>query len=438
MAFSIQNRLTIGLLVTLTVLLVAQWVLGSIAIRYLVEDLIEARMEHDIESVLGAVTVDGKGEPSLKSTLLNVFYQTPFSGHYYQIAGNGYLLRSRSLWDSSLSVAQVSVGQTHMSEQDGPAQQHLLVMSRGYKKGGDSLVIQLAEDLTLARKHIHKLQLYHAAFSLALIASLLLLQRRVIRNVLIPLDNIRHELTLLERGETDELKFEHPREVAPLVAEINQLLGVTRKRLQRSRRAAGNLAHGLKAPLAVLMQQADVPALRGDKQTADLIRNQAGVIRQLVDRELKRARLAGGECGHRTDIQHEIEPLIDTLRQIYVDKDIEIELDIPVGAISSMERMDMVEMLGNLLDNACKFAMGKIHLKYESTKGECWVIEDDGAGCSEEELGRLMQRGERLDETTDGHGLGLAIVQDIVVDYGGKITLTRSPKLGGLRVEVCV
>lgn len=437
MAVSIQNRLTAGLLLTITLLLLTQWFLGSLAIRYLVEDLVEARLGHDIESILGAIQFDQSGQPSLKSPSLNAIYQQPLSGHYFQVLSGENQLRSRSLWDTSLEIEPIAVGSAVSNERMGPAKQPLLILSKGYSKSGQSLTIQVAEDLSLANERISTLQNYHAGFSIIAILILILIQRLVIRSSLRPFGEIRSELKALERGEVLTLSTPHPDEIVPLVSEINHLLSVMKKRLQRSRKSAGNLAHGLKAPLAVLMQQADVPSLRADEKTANTIRNQIGVIGQLIDRELNRARLAGGERGYRTQIRQELDPLIETLSHIYADKELEFELNIPTGAYSSMDTMDMVEMLGNLLDNACKYASKKISINYEAGDTEIWQIQDDGPGIEEDQVMNLLQRGARLDESTQGHGLGLAIVRDIVTDYSGEIELSRSEKLGGLKIHIC-
>ena len=434
MPTSIQNRLTVGLIVTLTILLVGQWLLVSIAIKFTFENYVEAGLEHDVESLLGALSFDTQGKPLLKAVRLNNVYQTPLSGHYYQAQSNGHEVRSRSLWDVSLELESAATGGGQAVHRQGPREQRLLVLTRGYRKHGHDVTLQVAEDLSPVENDIQRLQVYYAVFSLVAASLLLLLQRRVVHNALRPLDKLREELTQLERGATSALSPDVPSEVLPLVDEINHLLALLTKRLERSRKVAGNLAHALKTPLTLLAQQADTPDLR--PKVAGTIRDQSSIIRQLIDRELNRARLAGGELAYGANPRSVLSPLIDTLNRIYTDRGLNIEMEVPEDATTAIEQLDLLELLGNLLDNACKFAAHRVRLRYEGDGSERWNIEDDGPGCAPGQWEQLTKRGTRFDEMPGGHGLGLSIALDIVNDYGGHMSLMPSPELGGLLVAI--
>ena len=177
--------------------------------------------------------------------------------------------------------------------------------------------------------------------------------------------------------------------------------------------------------------------MRAHPSVKERLVRQVDTIRVLMERELKRARLAGGGVwGRSFDPATEIPPLLDALKSIYRDKRLEIDSRIPAGMLFPVDRQDMLELLGNLLDNACKWAHRCVLLTVEQASGLSMVVEDDGPGCPAEELEQLAQRGVRIDESASGHGLGLAIVRDVVENYGGSLRFGRSAELGGFMVRV--
>ena len=230
------------------------------------------------------------------------------------------------------------------------------------------------------------------------------------------------------------MRAETPIEIQPLVAEINRLIELMGQRLQRSRHALGNLAHALKTPLTQLLQLAE-------RQPQDLrteLERPTRQVKILIERELKRARIAGGAApGQRVLLKREVADLVDTLGKIYREKALRIDCHIPSGSLFPGDRDDLLELLGNLLDNACQWAAGRVRLSVaESDFCLSVSVEDDGPGCPPAHLDRLTRRGARLDEDRNGHGLGLAIVADIVDQYGGFLRLGRSQDLGGFAARI--
>lgn len=437
---SIQTRLNSGLALSLIVVFVILGVGVSFSFRMLAENYILSRLEHDAESLLTALVLRPRENPiGLRGDRLNPVYQRVFSGHYYRIEVNGAVLRSRSLWDQDLTVPPVTSGSSKSLRMDGPEEQLLLVRVAGYQKAGQAVTIAVAEDLSPIRAEVRQFQLRYALFGLAALALLLFLQRYILRRGLAPLASTRAELLELERGERRQLREEVPDEVRPLVRQINRLLASLQQRLQRSRNALGNLAHALKTPLTLLGQIADRDEYFRDPATARQTRALVEKIRALTERELKRARLAGASGGgERLDLGQELDALAGVLRQLYRERELKIEVKHPAELRFAADREDMRELFGNLFDNACKWAKSRVQVSAEATPtGMRVVIEDDGPGRDPDELAKLNQRGVRVDEdSAPGYGLGLAIVQDVLDDYGGRLTLGRSTELGGFRAEV--
>ncbi len=434
---SLQAQLSVGLAASLIVLFVLQWVAVSTSIRYLVQEYVASRLERDAESLLAAVQFTPAGQLALDQLHIDPVYRRPFSGHYYRITTALEDLRSRSLWDEELSAARLDPGEALRVMSAGPQRQALLVQIEGFMKQGWPLTIAVAEDLSPVESNIRVFQRRYALVSLSALATLLVLQYLVVRSGLAPLERIRGELSRLERGEVQELGSQVPVEVVPLVAQINRLLQVLAQRLQRSRNALGNLAHAIKTPLTLLRQVAerdelrDCPELRADLQA------HTAALGEIVGRELKRARLAGTAApGGHIELQPEIAALVDTLKTLYRDRCLHLEYRVPEDARFSGDREDLLELLGNLLDNACKWARSTVCLTVESDAGLLLRVEDDGPGCPPEELEQLAQRGVRADEHTAGHGLGLAITRDVVEQYRGRLTFGCSQALGGFLAEV--
>lgn len=257
------------------------------------------------------------------------------------------------------------------------------------------------------------------------------------RRALRPLDCVRHQVKQLQQGQRTELDSQVPDELAPLVQQINRLLLHTEDTLKRSRNALGNLGHALKTPLAVLFSINARRELQQHPELVDSMRGQLNNIRQRLARELGRARLAGEALpGAHFDCAEELPLLFTTLQQIH-GRELHMQWHTaPDNLRLPWDREDLLELLGNLLDNAGKWAEKRVQLSISQESSTIILtVDDDGPGIDPGQRDEVLSRGTRLDEQVAGHGLGLGIVRDIVEHLAGDLRLDTSP-LGGLRVVI--
>jgi signal transduction histidine kinase len=223
------------------------------------------------------------------------------------------------------------------------------------------------------------------------------------------------------------------------VVELNHQLHAIKKRLERSRNATGNLAHALKTPLTLITQIAGSDELEQFPNIKQALLQQAEAIQQNIERELARARVAGSHvAGRQTNLRPEIDNVVKILTAAYRQKELVVDIDIAPNVVCTIDRQDILELLGNLLENAYKWAAKRIKVTVEQNGDTRITIEDDGPGRSADDMGKLLRRGARADEQVAGHGLGLAIVTEIVEDYQGELAFSRSLELGGLCVSVSI
>ncbi len=272
-----------------------------------------------------------------------------------------------------------------------------------------------------------------------IIAGLLMLAGILqVRAGLLPFGGLRRQLQGLRDGSVQRIAGTYPTEVQPLVNDLNSLLEHRERVVQRALAKAGDLAHGLKTPLAVLAQEADRAEAAGHNEIASTISLQVERMRRQVDYHLAQARAAtpGKVAGARCPVLASVEGLTRTLLRIYAGRGLAIEVDVPPGHFIRGQREDLEEMLGNLLDNACKWAKSNITIQSVQEDGAVVLsVDDDGPGLPPSMRDRVLQRGVRADEAAPGSGLGLAIVRDLAELYEGTIALENSP-MGGLRARL--
>jgi signal transduction histidine kinase len=435
---SLESRLQLGLFLSLLLLAgILIWG-GGYALQQVAESYVSTRLEHDAESVLRALNHPSRHKKIRMGRLTPVYLQ-PFSGHYFQVQIEGEeMIRSRSLWDQTLEIPDLAQGEVQILYLNGPEQQPLLVRVAGYQKRSQQLTLAVAEDLSEINQQIGRYQRNFLFAALTAIALLLLVQRLVVRHTLQRLDQVPQDMKRLERGEISQLSESVPDEVQPLVQEFNRILALLGQRLERSRNALGNLAHAIKTPLSLLQREIESNRFSSLEAQRQQLQTQAERIQRITERELRRARLAGaGTPGQRFDAAAEMNALITSLRLLHSAKRLDIHCSHAFQSPLPLDREDILELLGSLLDNACKWARQQVRCELSANTEIFQItIEDDGPGVSAADLDRLTQRGVRIDENMEGHGLGLAIVRDIVKLYSGEIRFLRSSQLGGLQILV--
>ncbi len=427
-AASIQRTLALGLgasviVVTLSLGLVA-FLLSERALR----DIARVSLEEDAISVLAAL----ERQPEtlgLNPALLLPAYQMPLSGRYFAVVAEGQTLRSRSLWDADLPTPPRAGFVPELFT--GISGQQLLILRADYRRLGTDIVVVVAADLAPLLARFRAIGLILLGLGVLASGLLLLLQRYWMRRALLPLAHTRQQLHELRQGERELLQTDVPNELRPLIDEINRLLQYSRESMARSRRSLGNLGHALKSPLGVLFMLSE----KADSGLKEQMDAQLLQIQRRIGRELGRARTAGESLsGARFEPRADLPLLIDTLKRAR-PRPLDIRWEAPAGTLP-LEQDDMLELLGNLIDNACKWARGRIDITLAIRDGALLIrVADDGPGLAPELRKEMLRRGARLDEGIEGHGLGLGIVSDMVAVYHGTIALD-SASLGGLLVEI--
>jgi signal transduction histidine kinase len=424
-------------MLSLIALLTLQWLIVMYAISRLTENQLIDRLQRECENLLTIVSFNSSDQLQIDAQRMGAIYQRPFSGHYYTVFTSKQSSISRSLWDSELSLQSLAAGQERKLRLNGPNGQSLLVVLRGYKKQKHTVTVAVAENVEPLQANIHRFQLLYALISVVGLLVLLGVQRLMVLNALKPLKNIQVNIDKLGRGETSLLELEGPDEIRPLIDAINRLLTGMDRKYHRSRESLGNLAHALKTRLSLVNQIAEHPIINHNPDIQSSIYESTTVMSNIIERELKRARLLGDvRPGRQVDLKVGIAELINTLRQIYASKGVNITSEVALNAQFFGDKEDLMEMLGNLLDNACKWSRNRVSLTVMDGEGISFIIEDDGDGASAVDLNMLTRRGFRADESQPGSGLGLAIVNDIVESYNGTLNFSRSAAMGGLRVEI--
>jgi signal transduction histidine kinase len=282
---------------------------------------------------------------------------------------------------------------------------------------------------------------FHIGLSITLLALALVFLAAgfaQVRSGLLPFDQLRTRLSAVRDGHDRKIDGAYPAEVQPLVNDLNSLLEHREKAVQRALAKAGDLAHGLKTPLAVLAQEADRVEAEGQHEVASMIHQQIERMRRQVDYHLAHARAAssGGAPGAHCVVLVSAEGLSRTLLRIYAARRLDIAVDVSPEHSVRVQREDLDEMLGNLLDNACKWAKSAVSVESFREDGSIVIlVDDDGPGIVLEMRDVVLQRGVRADEAAPGSGLGLSIVRDLAEVYGGTISLENSP-MGGLRARL--
>ena len=431
---SIQRRLGIGLFVTALVVGLAFLQVTLLLFENGLRSYLRTSLVAETEGLLIAL-VRGPDGLELDTQRINPAYERPYSGRYFFIELGEHRWRSRSLWDSNVTTPAAGGIQTDLVP--GPDGQQLLMYQASYKRFGQAVSITVAQDYTPVLGVFQRVRLIGLVVGVLALLLLLVMQRVAVKRGLQPLEAVRRQIIDLRKGRRTELDTNVPEELEPFVDQVNRLLVHTEERLRRSRLAIGDMGHALKTPLAVMSSLAKRDELHAHPAIQARMIEQIEQIQTRLGRDLGRARLAG-EALPQTYFKaaEELPALIQTLHLVH-PRGLSITWDAPPGLQLPWDREDMLEMIGNLLDNACKWAHDRVALTIElRTSGEYQLcVDDDGPGVDEMSRPQILARGTRLDEQTAGHGLGLGIVSDIVENVAGTLTLEDSP-LGGLSVRI--
>jgi signal transduction histidine kinase len=447
------NSLALRLFVTATLWTVVILVGTAILLSSLYQQAVERSFDHRLSVYLRSLVAD-VASPDIApdkfpQSLGEPLFELPLSGWYWQVMrldGKKDVRASRSLGDRTLTqLPKPQRGEVETETREGyvqgPEDQKLRLIERTVDLGADGrFLIAVAGD---AAEIDVETEAFYQALAItfgALTIVLILTTMFQVRFGLAPLKRISESLTAIRSGTTERLEGNFPDEIAPLARETNALIDANRQIVERARTHVGNLAHALKTPLSVMVNEA---VSRGDDSFAVKVREQTDIMRDQVARHLERARLAARltTIATLTDVPAVVTALARTMEKIYRHKDIAIMLDAPEYTRFLGERQDLEEMVGNLLDNACKWAKARVAVQVVREKSAPSaqiiriIVDDDGRGLSPSEREQVARRGNRLDETKPGSGLGLSIVVELASLYGGKLTLDTAP-IGGLRAEL--
>jgi signal transduction histidine kinase len=435
---------------TVVILIVTGVALSSLY-RHAVERAFDRRLDVYLRTLVADVASPEEGNDKFPQSIGEPLFELPLSGWYWQVTRLGTakpeVHSSRSLWDSNLprlAQAEDVSGGYRKGYAQGPEEVRLRLVERNIDLGDDGrYLIAVAGDAAEIDDEMLSFDRTIGAIFTALAVALLLTTVLQVRFGLSPLKRISESLAGIRSGRAERLEGEFPVEIAPLARETNALIDANREIVERARTHVGNLAHALKTPLSVIVNEA---AARGDDPLARKVLEQADIMRDQIARQLERARLAARSTvvGTLIEVPPVVTALARTMEKLYRERDIAIAVDVPDHANFRGEQQDLEEMIGNLVDNACKWAQSRVAIEVVADRpagdGKTRVhviVDDDGQGLSPAEREQVALRGQRLDESKPGSGLGLSIVVELAGLYGGVLTLGTAP-IGGLRAELAL
>lgn len=451
-ANSLALRLFLSATAWTVIILLATGISLSSLYRQAVERSFDRRLGVYLRTLVAEVAAPEEGSDRGPLSLGEPLFELPLSGWYWQITKLNVqkpeARSSRSLWDSTLPhLADQGIlpgaDGSRRSYVDGPEDQRLRLVERTVDLGDEGrYLVAVAGDPQEIDEETRSFDNALAITFVMLAAVLLLITMFQVRFGLAPLKRISESLAAIRAGRSEKLEGDFPHEIEPLARETNALIAANHEIVERARTHVGNLAHALKTPLTVMVNEA---AGRGDDPLARKVREQAAIMRDQVTRHLERARLSARltVVGTVTEVKPVVTALARTMEKLHHDRGLVIDAEVPETLRFVGERQDLEEMVGNLVDNACKWAEGRVAIEAgpapapdrRADAGLRIVVDDDGPGLSEAEREQVARRGNRLDETKPGSGLGLSIVTELAGLYGGKLTLSAAP-IGGLRAEL--
>jgi signal transduction histidine kinase len=440
---SLRIRLLVGAVVWIALALIAAGIVIAIMFASNVEQTLRTELAASLTRVVALIDRDAE-PPRLSEQLTDPRYDTPQSGAYWQVIDidTGQMARSRSLWDHVLTVPQNEGAEEVYHIAEGPSGQRLSVLTRQVRFQSDDGMrtyrVFIAENRRVLDESIQRfgwdLVVALAVLGVALSGAAWL----QVHLGLQPLRVLRNGIEAIRHGKTQRLPSDYPSEVSPLVTEVNELLDTQERAIEHARSRASDLAHGLKAPLSALHGVAAELRASDREAQALAIEELSSEMSERIDYQLRLAGLRLRSRAHQlsANIRDVALRNIAVLRRSEHGETIVWDVEMADDLAVDMDPRDLAELLGVLLENAAKWA--KSSVRVTGSVGDTFVdvvIADDGPGLSNEEIGRLGKRGQRLDETAPGSGLGLAIAAEIVSLNGGEMGFARAPS-GGLEVHL--
>lgn len=443
-----ENTAQTGSLSRRMFLIAAGWItvlllLGGVALDRTLNGLItrnfDDQLEYMLTAMISAAEIGPDGEVFFNRPLGDQRFLEPNSGLYWQIRGKGHDdFPSRSLWDRSLDVAADHFdAAAHVYNSKQFPGEPMRVMERSIILPGSETqwwfaVASSRENLDEQVREIRSILVYSfvaLGFGLFVMAALQTWAG------LSPLRRVRRAIQRMRTTGANRVIDPLPLEVQPLVEELNALLAHSERQAEEARTHAGNLAHALKTPLTVVMNAATAKA----PDLSDTVIREAAVMRRQVDHHLARARAVGRRAAGRSraNVWESVEAVLRAVVRLYDAT--RFDLDGNRQAAVAIERQDLDEILGNLIENAAKYGGGSVFVTVDAIRDAGWCeiwVEDDGKGIPPQARSKTFERGARLDTEKPGTGLGLAIVRDVVEIYGGSVELAESEDLGGLLVRL--
>jgi signal transduction histidine kinase len=424
----------------------ALWILvlllgGGLALDRILSSAITRNFDSQLEYVLTAMATTSEigpmGEVRFNRQPADQRFLEPYSGLYFQISGAGAEpFRSRSLWDRTLQVESDHQDNViHIYDSGEFQDEPLRVVERDIRLPGSRTVwrFQVAQSRSVLNDQIAALRRTLVRSFALLGLGLIIMSALQATYGLWPLRKIRREISAVRTGHIARVDERLPIEIAPMVEELNDLLAHNEKQAEEARRHAGNLAHALKTPLTVIMNEATA----NSPDFTDTVIREATTMRRQVDHHLARARAVGrrGTAQSRAEVWVALKAVERAVSRLH--RHVTVDLAGDKDAIVHVEHQDLEEMVGNLIENAAKYGGGRVFVTVQKEAGYVEIlVEDDGRGIPEAERASLFQRGARLDTGKPGTGLGLAIVRDVAEIYEGTVSLEESEDLGGLMVRL--
>jgi signal transduction histidine kinase len=439
---SLRARLIIGAAIWIAIGVYAAGIFIAALFRQFATDLVDAELRKHLEELVTLIDVDADGFPHLYRPLSDPLFSQVGSGFSWQVSRSGKsLIKSTSASTDELPVPDDALGTNELRkliirEQRGP----MIVLERLFLPEGGTpppLRIQIGAESAVVDGMLPTFDI-PLTFSLALLALALIAAAALqVSFGLQPMSRLRRALGAIGSGKAAKLPADFPSEVQPLVDDLNNLIEINSQMVLRARAQAGNLAHALKTPLAVLTDEASRLESRGEAESAAVILQQSQRMQRQIDYQIARARAAASRSvpGVVAPVAPTVNNIITAMQRLYDAKNLRMNVDVDARCVALCDPMDLNEMLANLIDNACKWAAQTIAIRGfidESRNQDVIAVEDDGPGLPAEAMDVVFRIGERLDEQVPGSGLGLPIVRDLAQLYGGEVRLENSVT-GGLR-----